>query len=222
MRAALLPRVAHLAVDLRLAEHHRVEAARHAEEVRAPPRGRGARSRAPTRPCRRRAAPTAHATRRVPRRRPIRRDRSRCGCRSTAGRSRAPPRPIEAGAAPPRSRSLGRRAARERRASAPRWFTPTTVSAIRRASPRSGPTRRRSQNSSPTSVVLAVDQRSRSPRFSSSLRKRASSRTAAAYRSSNMRPRRSRMRAAAVGTRPVVTATVMSPARCTAGVMQFP
>ena len=34
MRAALLPRIAHLSVDLRLAEHHRVETARDAKEMR--------------------------------------------------------------------------------------------------------------------------------------------------------------------------------------------
>ena len=34
MRAARLPGVAHLPVDLRLAEHHRIETARDAEEMR--------------------------------------------------------------------------------------------------------------------------------------------------------------------------------------------
>ena len=116
LRAALFPRIAHLPVDLRFAEHHGIETAGDAEEVARRLAVAAHIARATTRRSRRRDAPTARATQRAPRRRPIPRDRSRCGCRSRGGRSRAPRRPTEAAAAPRRLRSSGRPAAREPRA----------------------------------------------------------------------------------------------------------
>ena len=93
MRAARFPRVAHLSVDLRLAEHHRIETAGDAEEMRrrfpvaahiavrrrvgAEPRGERA------------------TTRRAPRPRRLRRDRSPCDCTSRAARLRARPAALQ-------------------------------------------------------------------------------------------------------------------------------
>ena len=85
--AAHLPRVAHLAMDLRLAHHHRVHARPPRERDARPSRGRGARIHTGSHP--RRACRSAAASPRPPPPRRPRRDRAPCDCRWTAARSRA-------------------------------------------------------------------------------------------------------------------------------------